>query len=216
MRLIVYIRGYLHMLPLKLAASLSSWRLYYLRLQDKNFRTLSHKLYEEADYTCAYCGFKAYSYLSIVNQDGNYLNNRYANLKVACPFCAQCGFIENVGVSGFGGGSLIYMPEITQSQLNMTCHSLFAALCMGGRFADVAKASYRDLKLRSKVVENNLGKGMSRPATLGQLMMDAPIMRQGEHDMGDLLKDLRLLPAFTSFTAETLVWSRQAVDFFAN
>jgi len=37
-------------------------------------------------------------------------------------------FLESVGVGGYGGGALVYIPEIEQVELNVLCHVLFCAI----------------------------------------------------------------------------------------
>ena len=42
--------------------------------------------------------------------------NKVSNLVTACCFCGQCCFLESVSVGKYGGGTLIYLPEIDQAQ----------------------------------------------------------------------------------------------------
>jgi intracellular multiplication protein IcmJ len=199
---------------LQLKASLVNWRLFHLRDNDVKFKSTAANILAKNNYSCAFCGFIAQNFMSIVNLDGDYFNNKKDNLAPACPFCLQCGFIEKVGESGFGGGSLIYLPEMTQSELNMLCHTLFASLIQGGAAADSAKAMYRDLKLRVQIVDKQLGPGMSKPATFGKLLLDAPIMSDSRYKDADFLQQFRLLPTYTRFVSQLITWSREAIGFW--
>ena len=57
-------------------------------------------------------------------------------------------FVEAVGKSDFGGGTLIYLPEISQTELNALSHALFTAMASGNTTDDNnANNTYRSLRL---------------------------------------------------------------------
>src|SRR5688572_30086292 len=103
---------------LQLAANLDGWRLFVRRREDKAFHPISQRIYQRDYYTCQYCAFQAKEFQEIVNLDGNYHNNKFSNLVTACCFCSQCLFLESVGLDEMGGGQLIYLPELSQADLN--------------------------------------------------------------------------------------------------
>ena len=107
---------------LKLIASPSAWRLYSARQADPKFKSFELRVLQRDRYTCKFCGFQAKLFQEVVNLDSNYTNNRMENLVTACCFCSQCFFIESVGVGGYGGGTLVYLPELTQPEVNSFCH----------------------------------------------------------------------------------------------
>src|SRR3990167_7667759 len=110
------------MLDLKLTATAQHWRLWMARKKDPAFQTFQQRVLERDQYTCQYCEFRAMSHQEIVNQDGNFQNNKISNLVTACPLCAQCFFLESLDMGNQSGGQLIYLPEMTQNQLNALCH----------------------------------------------------------------------------------------------
>ena len=200
--------------PLELNVSLSGWRLYNMRLQDPRFKPIFEKVEARQLEQCIYCGFCADSHMSVVNLNQNYRDNKLENMALSCPFCAQCGFLESIGVSGFGGAVLIYLPQVSQSELNLLCHALFSQMILGGQHADAAKNKYRDLRLKTKAVEDCYGEGMSKPHRLGQLLLDAPIMRGHNDKVREYLKDLRLLPTYTRYILELMDGAAQSIDFW--
>ena len=113
---------------LTLAVIPEGWRLFNLRKADQAFLKFSEKIFARDDYTCQFCGFKSTKHQEITNLDHDYRNNKANNLATSCPFCAQCSFLEAVGKSEFGGGTLIYLPEMTQAELNGLCHALFTSI----------------------------------------------------------------------------------------
>jgi intracellular multiplication protein IcmJ len=195
-------------LEIQLAASESNWRLFMTRKNDPKFKTFAERIFNRDRYTCGYCGFQAEQLQEIINIDGNYRNNRPDNLVTACNFCAQCFFLEAVGKSDFGGGTLIYLPEINQAELNALCHVLFTVMASGNTVEDVnAKNTYRSLRLRSQVVEQELGEGLSNPALYGHLLIDAQIHPGHKKAANEELSTtLRLLPDITRFTAHLQTW----------
>jgi len=201
----------MNLLDIKLTASESNWRLFMLRKADPAFLAFQQKILSRDQYTCQFCGFQAKQHMEVINQDNNYLNNRMSNLVTACTLCAQCFFLEAVGKSDFGGGTLIYLPEMTQNELNALCHNLFYSLAMGNANAQHSKNIYRDLKLRSQPIEEELGEGMSNPALYGQLLIDAKNKnKQKLHQ--DLIPKLRLLPNIKRFGAQIEEWALNGIQ----
>lgn len=193
-----------------LSATESNWRLFMLRKSDSAFLAFQQAVWWRDDYTCQFCAFRAVDYLEVVNVDGNYLNNRLDNLVTACGFCTQCFFLESIGKGTFGGGSLIYCPELTQGELNALCHVLFVAMINGFACTLQARNLYRSFKLRHQIVEKEWGEGLSNPALLGCLLVDLP-----HHNVdtfkGEALTKLRLLPDMVRFKTEIEHWSRAAL-----
>lgn len=199
------------MQPLQLKVIPGAWRLILARKADKEFEKFSAKVWERDDYTCRYCGFQARQFQEVVNIDDNYRNNKLSNLATACCFCAQCFFLEAVGKGEYGGGTLIYMPEISQEDLNGFCHVLFCAIANASEYRTDAQNIYRNLKLRSKLVEEKLGEGMGDPALVGQ-MLNNLISNTDETPLPSWLNSLRLLPARARFTQQIEVWAAAALE----
>ncbi|WP_042236390.1 type IVB secretion system protein IcmJDotN [Legionella pneumophila] len=195
---------------LKLIASPGSWRLYSARKIDERFKSYEQKIFQRDRYTCQFCGFQARLYQDIVNLDGDYTNNRLSNLVTACCFCAQCFFVESVGVGGYGGGTLIYLPELTQAELNSLCHVLFCAITNDTGYKSSAQNIYRSFKFRSQIVEEKFGEGTSDPAIFGQLMIDSGV--NSEEIREKLFKNIRLLPSRAKFRKQIEKWAASALE----
>ncbi|HGH3047079.1 TPA: type IVB secretion system protein IcmJDotN [Legionella pneumophila] len=199
---------------LKLIASPGSWRLYSARKIDERFKSYGQKIFQRDRYTCQFCGFQARLYQDIVNLDGDYTNNRLSNLVTACCFCAQCFFVESVGVGGYGGGTLIYLPELTQAELNSLCHVLFCAITNDTGYKSSAQNIYRSFKFRSQIVEEKFGEGTSDPAIFGQLMIDSGV--NSEEIREKLFKNIRLLPSRAKFRKQIEKWAASALEEIAD
>lgn len=198
-------------LPLTLHAQPSAWRVYSTRKADSRFASFRDKVWERDNYTCQYCGFQAMLYQDVVNKDNDYRNSRLDNLVTACCFCSQCLFIESINYNDFGGGTIIHLPQMSQSELNGLCHVLFCAIANATSYRADAQALYRSLKFRAQLVEQTLGEGMSNPARLGQVLIDAPIKEKAVL-MQKVFSELRLLPSRTKFSAQINHWAQAAME----
>jgi intracellular multiplication protein IcmJ len=192
--------------PIKLAATTEGWRLFSIRNSDPGFSSFRERVFKRDNYVCRYCGFQAKKYQEVVNIDGNYRNNKISNLVTACCFCTQCFFLEVVGKGDYGGGSLIYLPEMSQVDLNALCHVLFCAMYNATSYSGDSRNIYRGLKLRKNVVEKKLGEGIGDPALLGRAIIDSP---EGDSKkiIEEILPSLRLLPFYAKFENQVRAWS---------
>src|SRR3990167_7051591 len=200
------------MYELQLAANLNGWHLFIKRKEDKAFLPVAERVFKRDNYTCQYCGFLAHEYQDVVNLDSNYRNNKLSNMITACCFCSQCLFLQAVGLDDLGGGQLIYLPEMTQADLNGFCHVLFCALGNGTGYQESANGIYRSLKFRSQLIESKLGSGMSNPAVLGQILIEHENQSSTNEKALNILKDIRLLPSYAKFKLQLEAWAAAALQ----
>jgi intracellular multiplication protein IcmJ len=192
-----------------LNASLTNFAAFMGRKGHPKFKSLVEQVLARDQFTCHYCGFEARAHQEVINLDQHYQNNKLDNLVTACCFCAQCFFLEAVG-EAYGGGTLIYLPEISQIEINALCHVLFFAMASESDYKDSAQEIYQTLRSRSSLVEEKWGEGLSEPKVLGQLFIDY----QATHNEAPraLLKDLRLLPARGRFKKQIDDWAKLAEE----
>lgn len=195
---------------IRLRASAGAWRLYSARQADPRFKAFEKKVFERDNFTCQFCGFQARILQEVINLDGDYTHNKLANMTTSCCFCAQCFFIESVGVGGYGGGSLIYLPELEQSELNSLCHVLFCAITNDTGYKSTAQSIYRSLKFRSQPVEEKFGEGTSDPAIFGRLLIDLGYTDADKSD--EIFRDIRLLPSRAKFRKQIERWASSALE----
>lgn len=188
-----------------------TWRFFSVRKNDSKFLEFSKRIFTRDQNTCQFCGFQATKYQEIINLDMNYRNNKASNLVTACCFCAQCFFLEAVGRDDYGGGILIYMPEISQSELNGLCHVLFCAMYNSTSYRNDAQNIYRDLKMRAKIVDQKLGEGMSDPSLFGRMLLEAGEKERNQVE-SSILVNIRLLPSYTKFSKQVEDWAKAALE----
>lgn len=195
---------------LELAVNLIGWRHFARRKGDKKFLPVAKRVYERDDYTCQFCGFQAKQYQDIVNIDGNYLNNKLSNMITACCFCSQCLFLQAAGLDEMSGGQVIYLPEMSQADLNSFCHVLFCAMGNSTGYQESAQSIYRSFKFRGQIVENQFGSGTSNPAVFGQMIIE--YQSRSDKKATDLLKNLRVLPSNVKFRVQLEAWAAAALE----
>lgn len=202
------------MYPLSLAINPEGWRLFTARKASNAFLAVRDKVHARDNYTCQFCGFQAKEYQEIVNLDQDYRNNKLTNLVTACCFCAQCCFIESVGNDAYGGGTLIYCPELSQVDINSLCHVLFCAIANNTGYRELGQSVYRSLKFRSQAVETKYGDGTSDPAAFGQSLFEADVT--SPEILTKIFKDLRLLPSRARFKTQIEHWAQAALAEIGN
>jgi intracellular multiplication protein IcmJ len=187
---------------IKLNVNPYGWRVFLKRKQDPAFKAFSEKVFQRDNNTCQFCGFYLTAYQEVINLDQDYTHNKFSNLVTACGFCAQCFFLQTVGTENYGGGSLVYLPELDQAHLNRFCHILFIEINAGSEFKENAQDAYRSFKLRSEVIEKEFGDGMSEPSVFGKILIE---LDSGEINT-TLFEPIRLLPSRAGFQGQIEKW----------
>lgn len=196
---------------LKLAVNLNGWRHFARRKGDKKFLPVAKRVLQRDGFICQFCGFQAKQYQEVINLDGNYLNNKLSNMATACCFCSQCLFLQAVGLDERSGGQMIYLPEMSQADLNSFCHVLFCAMGNSTGYQDSAQSVYRSLKFRGQIVENKFGSGTSNPSVFGQMLIEYRSREKGAKKV-DFLKGLRILPSHVKFRVQLETWAKAALE----
>ncbi len=192
------------MLKLGLQASAVNFQAFVSRKTHPVFQKLATEILARDQYTCQYCGFNAHEHMEIVNRDQNYSNNKKSNFVTACVFCAQCFFLNALSTGQYGGGVLIFLPELSQNKLCGLSHVLLQAMEEGGDYKEGAQNIYQALRNRSSIVDNKLGEGMSQPDHFGKVLID--YQRSHKKAPTELLTKLRLLPLRSCFKTEIDDW----------
>ncbi len=193
-----------------LQAISGNWRIFTARKADPAFQTFQKRVFLRDKYTCQFCGFQAKFYQEVVNLDANYANNKLNNLVTSCCFCSQCFFLESVGMGDYGGGTLIYLPEMTQGELNSLCHVLFCAITNNTGYKSSAQAIYRSYKFRSQIIEDKYGEGSSDPSSFGQMLIDSGIT--GFQTTQRIFSNVRVLPSRAKFRTQIEKWAAAALE----
>ncbi len=147
------------------------------------------KVFERDNHRCAFCGFTAQKYQDIHFIDHNASNTRLENMKTACMYCAQCFDLEKA--SAMKAGVLVWLPEISQENLNHIARAIYVARISQGSMAETARAALELLMGRRAEALRRVG--TDDPYILGTVMRDFLGPRQYA-ERGTKLKGLRLFP----------------------
>lgn len=197
--------------PLELRVDHTLWPMFSKRSTHPSFEPWKAKVFSRDMHTCQFCGFQSSRYMDVINLDMNYRNNKMSNLATACPFCSQCFFIEMIGKLDFGGGTVIHLPQMTQNHLNALCHVLFCAMANATDYSMEAQNIYNLLRIRGNLVEDHVGKGLSDPSMLAQMLIDTPMNNRSSVEQ-ELFKELRILPSRKKFNKQIEQWAKMALS----
>lgn len=191
-------------LPIVLSAHRGNWQRFMARKSNKSFLEVRDKIFARDDFTCRYCGFQAKQYQEVINADQNYENNKLDNLVTACQFCAQCFFLDSVGLDSKSGGTVIYLPEINQPDLNHFCRALFCSMLRDAPYKGKLQSAYLSLQDRAKPIEEVFGPNTQDPTVFGQSLIDSGLTAaQLKHP---IFTELKLLPTRKFYKTQAEFW----------
>ncbi len=97
---------------------------------DRVFQQIRPKVLMRDQYTCQACGFASVfdqhapsAFLEVHHIDDDHHHNEMGNLVTLCPFCHMCFTLGRRG--DVFAAHPIWLPEISQSTLNLMCHAMF-------------------------------------------------------------------------------------------
>lgn len=158
-------------------------------LDDSALADLRRAVFERDDFTCGWCGFRAKRYQDVRYLNGNALDQRTQNMATICLFCAQCFALE--GVSERRSGSLVWLPEFDQAQLNHLARAIYIARITSGAMADAARMALDALMQRREEAAARLG--TDDTGVLATVLQD--LLEDYEYEVrGAKLDGIRLLP----------------------
>jgi intracellular multiplication protein IcmJ len=200
------------LLNIALTARRGNWPRFRARRGNESFIKLEQQILARDQNTCRYCGFASEKYQVVVNNNHDYNpgQSKPSNLVTACIFCAQCFFLDGIGHDNSWGGTLIYLPEISQADLNHFCRVLFSSMLRDAPYKGKLQTAYLSLKDRENVVNEIFGPKSSDPYTFGQALIDCNL--SADQLKQPIMAQLRLLPDRKCFTKEILYWKSTVFD----
>jgi len=157
-------------IPLRLGVSRPVWSMKQMgnRQVSNNPEEDKKKILERDDCTCQFCGFRSEKYQEVFHINGFEDDFRDKNCLTACPFCYQCFYLDKV--SEMRSGILIWLPEISQKDLNILMRGLYAGRLVKGGIGEAANKMIEALMNRREEATKRLGS--DDPATLAIIFKD--------------------------------------------
>jgi len=118
------------------------------------------------DYTCRCCGFRSERFQRVIPSIPEQKTDD-AFITV-CPICDSCFNLDQAGMTG--EGLLIWLPEMTQADLNAIVRAAFVARARGGELATLADRALEAFKMRRTEVKKRLGS--DDPMLLGTAFLE--------------------------------------------
>lgn len=200
------------LLPITLTAKRGNWSRFRARRNNASFMKLEQQILARDKNTCRYCGFASEKYQVVVNINNDYNpgQSKPDNLATACLFCAQCLLLDGIGQGNNWGGTIIYLPEISQADLNHFCRVLFSSMLRDAPYKGKLQTAYLSLKDRENAVNEIFGPKSNDPHTFGMTLIDSNLSEdQLKHPV---MTHLRLLPDRKCFTQEVNYWKSTVFD----
>jgi hypothetical protein len=188
------------LLPLTWHIKAGNWERYSNRLKLRNYSNIKDIILKSFEAHCAYCGYQTQD-LELVNKDFDYHNNVKSNIVPACRCCLPCVLLDGFGRDPLFKGKMIYLPELTQVQLNHFMRALYAAIEKNPAASARLKELLISFDERREYVAQILGKNSYEPEFFSQGLMD--ILVDSEHLKHPVLKSIRFLPDFEVLKKDT-------------
>lgn len=147
------------------------------------------KILDRDKNTCACCGFESTKYQEILYLNGNAVDTRPENLATVCIFCHQCFNLDQV--AQMRSGILVWLPEISQTDLHHIARAVYVARISQGPVADAARRALDIFMQRREECRNRLG--TDDPFILSSVMRDY-ISGKAYEGARQKLEGVRLFP----------------------
>ncbi len=147
------------------------------------------KILDRDKNACACCGFESTKYQEILYLNGNPVDTRPENLATVCIFCHQCFNLDQV--AQMRSGVLVWLPEISQTDLHHIARAVYVARISQGPVADAARRALDIFMQRREECRNRLG--TDDPFILSSVMRDY-ISGKAYEGAQQKLEGIRLFP----------------------
>lgn len=212
-----------HKIPLVLGTPRSAWSVLPHHGSQvvglRALRKIRDKIVERDKYTCQACGWVSRQWQEIHHRNHDHGDHREKNLVTLCPLCHQVFHLPQA--SATGGGSIIWLPEVEQRELNLICIALFVALRHPkGKWRGAAQAIQGAFEARSGMALDFL-KYPASSTPSSELRTSGPVCDPGYlaqallrlrpdqfENRAHLTRALRLLPHPSRFQDEIEYWEK--------
>lgn len=165
-------------------------------------REFKEKVFERDNHTCQACGWRSRKYQEIHHRDNNHSDHSLDNLETLCPLCHQVFHLPIAASTS--GGTIIWLPEMSQASLNLLCIGLFVTMKnKGAKHGGVARTLFSTLEARKAFVDENLGR--SDPGILAQVLLN--LKPEDYERREEFVGALRLLPYLSRFETQVEYWA---------
>lgn len=201
-----------------LSANKKSWQVSSLHgtLQDPNQKSakIYEKIMQRDKNTCFYCSFQSNKFQEVHHLNDDHDDLSLDNLVTVCPLCHQVHHLNLA--NNTNGGTIIWLPEFTQQELNYILRGLF--ICMeykeeeakNIKFYSMAMSIYQSLESREQIVAQHFYSGAGNDTNekntgaFGQMLLN---MNEDDYNNREnTLNNFKLLASPGRFSTQIKYW----------
>ena len=182
----------------------------------KKYKPVWDGVWERDNYKCFYCNFYSKKYQEIHHINNNHDDNSEKNLTTICPLCHKNFHLDSVSTSN--GGKIIWLPDMSQQELNYILRAIFIANDYskeieekGGEdqdgFYKIAKLLESFFLERADFVEKEIIAGASDPVVFANAILNMDNTTLSHAD--EFLSPFRLLHFSTRYSVQSVYWREQ-------
>lgn len=195
-----------------LSADRRSWQLSSLHgtQQEKANLPIWEAVWKRDGYRCYYCNFKSDKWQEVHHLDSDHTNNKLENLTTICALCHQSHHLNTASTTN--GGKIIWLPELSQQDLNHLCRAIFVVLSLNEEeaasvpFAKMAVALESALEARERVMTGKFHGLGSDAGIFGQVLLNMSPEEYAKRN--EFLQYFRLIPARSRFPVQISYWKQ--------
>lgn len=146
-------------------------------------------VFDRDNYVCRCCGFRAEKYQEIHFLDHDKTNVAVDNMATLCIFCHQCFNLDLT--CSMRSGVLIWLPEISQTDLHHIMRAVYVARISQGPMAEAARVVLDTIMARRDESRHRIG--TDDPFVLTSVMRDFLTSRYYS-ERAEKLEGIRLMP----------------------
>lgn len=203
---------------LLLSAHRKSWQVSSLHgtQQDPDPKAVKifERVWERDKHRCYYCGFTASKWQEVHHLNEDHDDLSLDNLVTICPLCHQTFHLNLAHTTN--GGTIIWLPEFTQQELNYLCRSIFMCLqaneqeLEGVKFHKMALAIYQAFEAREQTVAQHFYSGTATQTNeknvgaFGQMLLN--LNEEEYNNRGNFISNFKLLTSPSRFPVQIKYW----------
>lgn len=159
-------------------------------------------------FKCFYCNFQSKRHQEIHHLNDDHQDNSLDNLVTICPLCHQNFHLDTVSTTN--GGKIIWLPEITQQELNYISRAIFIAAdeidekSNDLTFLKIVPSIESSLAERSLIVEQHFQNSASDPVNFANALIN--LNDDLYEKRFSFLKSFKLLNFRARFPIQTRYW----------
>ena len=178
---------------------------------DKKKLSLWKKIWERDNYTCYFCNFKSNRFQEIHHLNDDHNDDRDENLVTICPLCHQTFHLNLVSTTN--NGTIVWLPELSQQDLNHLVRALFVAMepdesndPSSQAIQKTALQIYQSIEARAKIMETNFQNNSSEPGQFGQALLN--LNKETYNKRFEFIDHFKLLHRSSRFPVQIRYWKK--------